>query len=206
MKRKKSSKRWMDEHFSDQYVQRAKDEGFRGRAAYKLEELDKKHRLFKPGMIVVDLGAAPGSWSQVVVKKVGGKGKVIASDILEMEPIHGVMFVQGDFREDQVLHELQQEMGAQKADLVISDMAPNISGVASIDQPASIYLAELALDLCNRVLHPEGRFLVKLFQGPGFDEYMKLMRDNFSHVTLCKPKASRPRSREVYALAHSLKL
>lgn len=196
----------MDEHFSDQYVQRAKDEGFRGRAAYKLEELDKKHRLFKPGMIVVDLGAAPGSWSQVVVKKVGGKGKVIASDILEMEPIHGVMFVQGDFREDQVLHELQQEMGAQKADLVISDMAPNISGVASIDQPASIYLAELALDLCNRVLHPEGRFLVKLFQGPGFDEYMKLMRDNFSHVTLCKPKASRPRSREVYALAHSLKL
>ena len=206
MKRKKSSKRWMDEHFSDQYVQRAKDEGFRGRAAYKLEELDKKHRLFKAGMIVVDLGAAPGSWSQVVVKKVGDKGKVIASDILEMEPIHGVLFVQGDFREDQVLHELQQEMGAKKADLVISDMAPNISGVASIDQPASIYLAELALDLCHRVLQPEGRFLVKLFQGPGFDEYKKLMRDNFSQVTLCKPKASRSRSREVYALAQGLKL
>lgn len=206
MKRKKSSKRWMDEHFSDQYVQRAKEEGYRGRAAYKLEELDNKHRLFKAGMIVVDLGAAPGSWSQVVVKKVGDKGKVIASDILEMEPIHGVLFVQGDFREEQILYELQQEMGAKKADLVISDMAPNISGVASIDQPASIYLAELALDLCHRVLQPEGRFLVKLFQGPGFDEYMKLMRDNFSHVTLCKPKASRPRSREVYALAQGLKL
>lgn len=204
MKRKKSSKRWLDERFADPYVMRAKQDGYRGRAAYKLEELDKRHKLFRPGMIVVDLGSAPGSWSQVVVKRVGNRGKVIASDILEMEPIDGVSFVQGDFREEAILRELVQQMGAQKADLVISDMAPNISGMASIDQPASLYLAELALDLCHRVLHPEGRFLVKLFQGPGFDEYKKLMRDNFSQVTLCKPKASRPRSKEVYALAQGL--
>jgi len=206
MKRKKSSKQWMDEHFSDQYVQRAKAEGYRGRAAYKLEELDKKHALFKRGMTVVDLGSAPGAWSQVVVKRVGNSGQVIASDILEMAPIHGVMFVQGDFREENILRELQQQMGAQRADLVISDMAPNISGMASIDQPASFYLAELALDLCQTVLKPEGRFLVKLFQGAGFDEYMHLMRNTFSQVTLCKPKASRPRSKEVYALASGLKL
>lgn len=196
----------MDEHFSDEYVLRAKEDGLRGRAAYKLQELDKKHRLLKPGMLVVDLGAAPGSWSQVAANKVGSKGKVIASDILEMEPIDGVLFLQGDFREEPVFDELLEQMGAKKADLVISDMAPNISGMASIDQPASLYLAELALDLCHRILRPEGRFLVKLFQGPGFDEYIKLMRDNFSHVTLCKPKASRPRSREVYALAQGLKL
>lgn len=196
----------MDEHFSDEYVLRAKQDGLRGRAAYKLQELDKKHRLLKPGMLVVDLGAAPGSWSQVAVKKVGSKGKVIASDILDMEPIQGVVFLQGDFREQPVLDELLLKMGAKKADLVISDMAPNISGMASIDQPASLYLAELALDLCHRILRPEGRFLVKLFQGPGFDEFVKVMRDNFSRVTLCKPKASRPRSREVYVLAQGLKL
>jgi len=196
----------MDEHFSDPYVQQAKSDGYRGRAAYKLEELDKKHGLLKPGMTVVDLGAAPGAWSQVVVKRLRGSGDVIASDILNMEPIHGVVFVQGDFREDDILRELQQQMRSKKADLVISDMAPNMSGMASIDQPASYYLAELAMDLCQRVLKPEGTFLVKLFQGQGFDEYMTLLRNSFSHVTVCKPKASRPRSKEVYALARGIDL
>lgn len=206
MNRKKSSKQWLDEHFSDPYVQQAKDDGYRGRAAYKLDELDKKYGLFKTGMTVVDLGAAPGAWSQVVVKRLHGSGQVIASDILDMEPIHGVMFVQGDFRDDDILRELQREMGSKKADLVISDMAPNMSGMASIDQPASYYLAELAVDLCHRVLKPEGTFLVKVFQGQGFDEYMALLRNSFSHVTVCKPKASRPRSKEVYALARGFNL
>jgi len=196
----------MEEHLSDQYVQRAKSKGYRGRAAFKLDELDKKHGLLKPGMTVIDLGAAPGSWSQVVVKRVGKSGTVIASDILEIQPIHGVMFVQGDFREENIMRELLQEMGSDRADLVISDMAPNMSGMASIDQPASYYLAELALDLCHRVLKPDGCFLVKLFQGAGIDEYMRELHNSFSQVTLCKPKASRARSKEVYALARGLNL
>lgn len=201
MAKSKSSKGWLKEHFKDEFVQRAQQEGFRSRAVYKLIEINEKDRLIKPGMTVIDLGAAPGGWSEFVVKKVGQKGQLIALDILPMEPIDGVRFIEGDFREDSVFDQLMETMNNQRADLVISDMAPNISGMGSVDIPRAYYLCELALDLARQVLKPDGGFLVKLFQGEGFDAYNKALKHSFSRVVMRKPRASRPRSREIYALA-----
>ena len=198
MAKSKSSKGWLKEHFDDPYVKRSQEEGVRSRAVYKLEELDLKDKLLKPGMSIVDLGAAPGGWSEYAVKKVGNKGKIIATDILAMDYLDGVDFIQGDFREDSVLDEILTAMDNQKADLVISDMAPNISGVGAIDQPASMYLVELALDLCRQILKPGGYFVVKVFQGEGFDQYKQEVKSCFKVVKIRKPKASRARSREVY--------
>jgi 23S rRNA (uridine2552-2'-O)-methyltransferase len=199
--RSKSSHRWLKEHFSDPYVKRAQAEGMRSRAAYKLEELIERDRIIKPGMVVVDLGAAPGGWSQVVRDRLGGSGRIVALDILPMPSIGGVTFLQGDFRDDRVLKALEQELGEQRVDLVLSDMAPNMSGVASVDQARAMELAELARDFAQSRLAPGGAFLVKLFQGAGFDEYLKDLRRRYTKVTMRKPKASRARSPEVYALA-----
>jgi len=198
MARSKSSKSWLKEHFDDPYVKRAQDEGVRSRAVFKLEELDQKDLLLRPGISLVDLGAAPGGWSEYAAKKVGTKGKIIATDILPMDYLDGVEFIQGDFREDSVLQAILAAMNNQPADLVISDMAPNISGVDAIDQPAAMYLVELALDLACQILKPGGNFVVKVFQGEGFDAYKKSVSEQFSVVKVRKPKASRPRSREVY--------
>ena len=198
MAKSKSSKGWLKEHFDDPYVKRAQDEGVRSRAVYKLEELDQKDHLLKPGITLVDLGAAPGGWSEYAAKKLAGKGKIIATDILEMDYLDGVEFIQGDFREDDVLQKLLDAMSNQKADLVISDMAPNISGVDAIDQPASMYLVELALDLARQILKPGSHFVVKVFQGAGFDDYKKDVKSSFKVLKVRKPKASRARSREVY--------
>lgn len=206
MGRSKSSQKWLQEHFSDEYVQRAKREGYRGRAVYKLLELDERYHILKPGMTVLDLGAAPGSWSEVAVKKLGRKGKMIASDILPMDEIEGVIFIQGDFHEDEVLNKIIAELGGRKADLVLSDMAPNMSGVDAIDLPRAMYLAELALDLAIRTLRKDGSLLVKLFHGDGFDDYVRSLKNDFPRVVVRKPKASRPRSREVYALASGYNL
>jgi len=200
MAKSKSSKGWLKEHFDDHYVKRAQDEGVRSRAVYKLEELDQKDNLLKPGITLVDLGAAPGGWSEYAAKKVGSKGKIIATDILDMDYLDGVEFIQGDFRQDSVLEKLLSAMDNQKADLVISDMAPNISGVDAIDQPASMYLVELALDLARQILKPGGHFVVKVFQGVGFEEYKKDVKTSFRVVKIRKPKASRARSREIYLL------
>ena len=205
MARSKSSKRWLSEHFDDEYVRRAQQEGYRSRAIYKLIEIQQKDHLFKPGMTVIDLGAAPGGWSEYAVKKLGGKGRMIALDILPMEPIAGVEIIQGDFREDAVLVQLLDVIGGAAADLVISDMAPNISGMEVVDIPRAYYLAELALDLARQVLKPGGGLLVKLFQGEGFDAYNKELRHSFKRVVMRKPKASRARSREIYALATGYK-
>lgn len=190
----------MREHVSDPYVQRAQKEGYRSRAAYKLLEIDKRDHLMKPGMVVIDLGAAPGGWSQVAASKVGGTGKVIALDILPMTPIFGVDFIQGDFREASVLAQLQEQLQGKQVRLVISDMAPNITGIAVTDQAGVIYLAELALDLAVQQLQPGGAFLVKVFQGAGFEGYLKLMRQHFTKVVTRKPDASRDRSSELYLL------
>lgn len=206
MSRSKSSKKWLKEHFEDEYVQRAQKDGYRSRAIYKLIEIQEKDRLIKPGMTVIDLGAAPGGWSEYAVKLVGKKGRMIALDILPMEPIAGVHIIEGDFREDEALNSLLQAMGEDKADLVFSDMAPNISGMDVVDIPRAYYLAELALDLAQRMLKPGGALLVKLFQGEGFDDYHRAMKQNFSKVVVRKPKASRARSREIYALATGYKL
>jgi 23S rRNA (uridine2552-2'-O)-methyltransferase len=205
MAKSKSSQDWLKEHFDDQYVKRAQQEGLRSRATFKLEEIDKKDKLIKPGMAVVDLGAAPGGWSDYALKKVGDKGKVIALDILPMTPLTGVHFIQGDFREDSVFEELNSVLNGQQIDLVISDMAPNITGVGSIDQPASMYLVELAFDFAITNLSKNGSFLVKVFQGEGFDAYLKAMRESFTKVVTRKPDASRARSREVYLLGRGLK-
>ncbi len=202
----KSSKRWLDEHFSDPYVQRARDEGYRGRAVYKLRELDERHGLFRRGMRVIDLGAAPGSWSEYLSRHYDGGVHVVASDILPMDPLSDVTFVQGDFTDDAVLQALLDTLDGRKADFVISDMAPNMSGNAAVDQPRAMHLAELALDLAEQVLTGQGGFLVKLFQGEGFDDYCAGLRRRFATVAVKKPKASRPRSREVYALARGFKL
>ncbi len=201
MGKSKSSKGWLKEHFNDEFVQRSQQDGYRSRAIYKLIEIDEKDRLIKPGMTVVDLGAAPGGWSEYAVKKAGAGGRVVALDILPMEPIDGVTFIEGDFREDAVLDALMKVMADARADLVISDMAPNISGMDSVDMPRAYYLAELALDLARQVLRPGGGFLVKLFQGEGFDAYNRALKSSFSKVVIRKPRASRARSREVYALA-----
>ncbi|WOD06355.1 23S rRNA (uridine(2552)-2'-O)-methyltransferase RlmE [Marinomonas sp. GJ51-6] len=205
MARSKSSNSWMKEHFDDPYVKKSQQDGYRSRASYKLIEINDKDKLFRPAMRVVDLGAAPGGWSQIAAKLVGDKGTIIASDILEMAPLPGVTFVQGDFTEQEVYEAILAEMGDEKADLVISDMALNMSGNSSSDQPQAMYLVELALDMAAQVLRPGGNFLVKVFQGEGFEEYLKAMRAQFSSVVTRKPDASRARSREVYLLGRQYK-
>jgi 23S rRNA (uridine2552-2'-O)-methyltransferase len=195
----------MHEHVNDPYVRRAQAEGMRSRAAYKLQQLAERDRLLKPGMTVVDLGATPGGWSQVAAKAVGESGRVVAVDLLEMAPVHGVTFIHGDFGDDAVLAEVEQALGGQGADLVLSDMAPNISGVAGTDQARSIGLAELALDFAVKHLKPRGNFLVKVFQGSGFETLVAEIRRHFVQVVIRKPEASRSRSNEVYVLAKGLK-
>jgi len=206
MAKSKSSKTWLKEHFDDEFVRRSQQDGYRSRAIYKFIEIDKKDRLVKPGMTIIDLGAAPGGWSEYCVKKLGKKGTIVALDILPMEPIEGVTIIEGDFRENLVFDELMTVIGVGennrgKVDLVISDMAPNISGMGSVDMPRAYYLSELALDLARQVLKPGGGLLVKLFQGEGFEAYNKELKSSFSKVVMRKPRASRARSREVYALA-----
>ncbi len=204
MKRSKTSKQWMHEHVTDTYVQRAQKEGYRSRAAYKLLEIDERDHLLKRGMVVVDLGATPGGWSQVAAARVGPSGKVIALDLLPLQPINGVEFILGDFREDSVLAQLEELLGSKPVGfavgLVISDMAPNISGIDITDQARAMHLAELALDFSVRHLQPGGAFLVKVFQGVGFEDYVKLMRSHFGRVVTRKPDASRGRSNELYIL------
>ena len=200
MKRTKTSKAWMQEHVNDPYVKLAQKDGYRARAAYKLLEIDDKDRLIKPGMVIVDLGSTPGSWSQVAIQRLKGNGRVIALDLLPMVGIPAVEFIQGDFREDEILAQLEEKLNGQQIDLVISDMAPNISGISSVDQPNAVYLTELAVDFSLKWLKPEGNFLVKVFIGSGFEEIVKIMRDSFEKVVTRKPKASRDRSTEVYLL------
>jgi len=206
MSKSKSSKQWLKEHFDDKYVLQSQQDGYRSRAIYKLIEINKKDKLLKAGMAVIDLGAAPGGWSQYAATQVGKKGKVIALDILPMDPLDDVLFIEGDFREDDVLARLMAAIGNDKADLVFSDMAPNISGMGVVDNPRAYYLAELALDLAEQVLKPGGGLLVKLFQGEGFDSYLKRLKSSFSRVVIRKPDASRQRSREIYALATGYEL
>lgn len=201
MKPSKTSKQWMREHVNDPFVQLAQKEGYRSRAAYKLLEIDAKDHLLKPGMAVVDLGATPGGWSQVAAAKVGRGGKVIGLDLLPLDPLAGVDFIQGDFRDDAVLQQLENLLQGKPVGLVISDMAPNICGVASADQARAMHLAELAMEFALEHLKPDGSFLVKVFQGAGFEDYYKLMRSRFVKVVTRKPKASRDRSSELYLLA-----
>jgi len=199
--RSKSSQRWLKEHFSDPFVKKAQAEGLRSRAAYKLEELVERDRLLKPGMVVVDLGAAPGGWSQWVRQSLGDSGRVIALDILDMPGLAGVEFLHGDFREDEVLSRLEASLQGKQVDLVLSDMAPNMSGVDAVDLPRAMHLSELAMDFADRHLRVEGTFLIKLFQGVGFDDYVRELRRRYAKVSIRKPAASRKRSPEVYALA-----
>jgi 23S rRNA (uridine2552-2'-O)-methyltransferase len=205
MARSKSSSRWLAEHVNDPYVKRAQIDGYRARAAYKLIELNDKDKLIRPGMLVVDLGSAPGSWSQIAAPLVGDKGRVVASDILPMDALANVDFIQGDFTEQSVFDQIMEKLGGQRADVVISDMAPNISGIDSADQAASMYLVELALDMARKVLKPKGDFLAKVFQGEGSDAYIKDARSSFDKVMVRKPAASRPRSREVYLVCKGFK-
>ena len=205
MARSKSSNKWLQEHFDDEFVKRSQQEGFRSRAVYKLEEIDQKDHLVKPGMIVIDLGAAPGGWSQYVARKQKGRGRIIALDILPMEPLEHVEFIQGDFLEDAVYQQLLATLGDARPDLVISDMAPNMSGMQAVDIPRAMYMAELALDFGTQVLKPGGNLLVKVFQGEGFDAYLKKLREHFNRVVMRKPRASRSRSREIYALGTGYK-
>ncbi|MDP8162359.1 23S rRNA (uridine(2552)-2'-O)-methyltransferase RlmE [Pasteurella skyensis] len=200
-KRSASSSRWLAEHFKDQFVQKAHKQKLRSRAYFKIDEIQRVDRLFKPNMTVVDLGAAPGGWSQYAVSQIGKKGRVIACDILDMNPIAGVDFLQGDFREESVLSALLERVGEKKVDIVMSDMAPNFSGTPEVDIPRAMYLVELALDMCRQVLTKNGSFVVKVFQGEGFDEYLKEIRAMFTKVKVRKPEASRGRSREVYIVA-----
>ena len=201
MARSKSSHRWLKSHFDDEYVKRAQRAGYRSRAVYKLEELQQKDRILRPGMTVVDLGAAPGGWSQYAAQLLKGSGRIIAMDLLAMDPLDGVEFLQGDFREEEVLDLLVETLGETPVDLVMSDMAPNISGMEAVDQPRSMYLAELAADFAARVLREGGDLLFKAFQGEGFDDLIKLLRSQYQQVKTRKPRASRPRSREVYVVA-----
>ncbi|KGQ57377.1 23S rRNA (uridine(2552)-2'-O)-methyltransferase RlmE [Gallibacterium anatis] len=205
-KRSASSTRWLNEHFKDKFVQQAHKQKLRSRAYFKLDEIQKTDKLFKPNMTVVDLGAAPGGWSQYVVTQIGERGRVIACDILDMDPIVGVDFLQGDFREEKVLNTLLEKIGDDKVDVVMSDMAPNFSGMPSVDIPRAMYLVELALDMCKQVLASQGSFVVKVFQGEGFDEYLREIRSLFKIVKVRKPEASRDRSREVYIVAMGYKL
>ena len=201
MARGKSSRRWLAEHFDDPYVKLAQKKGLRSRSAFKLLELQDKYQLIRPDMIVVDLGAAPGGWCQVAQSLLGDNGRLIAMDILPMEPLPGVQFIQGDFTEDESLHAIEEALQGKRVDLVLSDLAPNMSGVTAIDQAKAMYLAKLALDFMRAQLKPGGDFLVKLFQGEGFDDFVLEVRSLFGQVRVRKPKASRPRSREVYLLA-----
>jgi 23S rRNA (uridine2552-2'-O)-methyltransferase len=201
MAKTKSSRRWLDRHFSDAYVKRAQQEGYRSRAAYKLLEIQERDRLIHKGMTVVDLGAAPGGWSQVARRLVGESGRVLALDILPMEPLGGVTFLLGDFREDAALTGLHTALAGAPVDLVLSDMAPNVSGVAAVDQARAVHLCELALELACKALKPKGAMAVKAFQGEGFDAYLRQMRAAFAQVATRKPEASRSESREVYLVA-----
>lgn len=200
MSRSKSSKNWLKRHFADPYVKQAQEKGYRSRAVFKLLEIQEKDKLIKPGMTVVDLGAAPGGWSQIAKDWIGDKGRIIALDILPMEPIVGVEFIEGDFRDEAVLSKLESLVENKRIDLVISDIAPNMSGNDSVDQPRAMYLVELALDFTKQHLKPGGNFLAKVFQGEGFEDYLKDLRSNFDKVVTRKPKSSRDRSREVYLL------
>ncbi|WP_438363463.1 23S rRNA (uridine(2552)-2'-O)-methyltransferase RlmE [Thalassotalea mangrovi] len=201
-----SSNRWMQEHFDDEYVKKAQKLGLRSRAVFKIEEINQKDKLIKPGMTVVDLGAAPGGWSEYAAKVVGDAGQVVACDILPMDPLVGVDFLQGDFREDAVLDALLNRIDGRNVDTVMSDMAPNFSGNEATDQARSMYLVELALDMCNQVLKRNGSFVVKVFQGEGFDQFVKDVRQAFTSVKTRKPDSSRARSREVYIVATGYKL
>ncbi|MCU7882216.1 MAG: 23S rRNA (uridine(2552)-2'-O)-methyltransferase RlmE [Candidatus Thiodiazotropha sp. (ex Lucinoma aequizonata)] len=206
MKRSKSSRQWLDRHFNDEYVKKAQKAGYRSRAAFKLLEIQEKDRIIKPGMRVVDLGAAPGGWSQVARDLVGEKGAVSVLDILPMDPIAGVDFIQGDFREPLPLEEMRKWLAGEPVDLVISDMVPNVTGMASVDQPRAIYLCELALKFAREVLKPGGHFVAKAFQGEGFDAYLKALRGDFQRVVSRKPNSSRAKSREVYLVAVNFKI
>ena len=201
MARSKSSGRWLQRHFNDVYVRQAQQAGYRSRAAFKLLEINERDHILRPGMTVIDLGAAPGGWTQVAAKIVGERGRVIALDILPMDPMPDVRFIHGDFREDAVFAALLDMVGEQRVDLVISDMAPNISGMKSVDQPRAMYLAELALDLARKVLSPGGAMLVKAFEGEGMEAFRRELQISFKTLVTRKPKASRPSSREVYMLA-----
>lgn len=205
MNRSRSSSAWLNEHVHDAYVQKARAEGYRSRASYKLMEIDDKDRLIRSGDLIVDLGAAPGGWSQVAAKRLQGKGRVIAVDLLEMEPLRGATFLQGDFREQEILEQLEKLLDGERLGLVLSDMAPNISGIAVCDQARAIHLAELGLDFARNWLKPDGAFLVKLFQGHGFGDFLQEMRRTFKTVSSRKPDASRDRSPEVYLLGKTLK-
>ena len=205
MARSKSSNRWMQEHFDDEYVRMAQAKGYRSRAVFKLSEIQEKDHLINPGMNIIDLGAAPGGWSQFATQLIAKKDKLIALDILPMEPLEGVEFIQGDFTEETVLQQLYDVLANAPVNLVMSDMAPNMSGNKGIDQPRSIFLGELALDTAKAVLAKEGCFLVKLFQGEGFEAFHREVQSTFSKVVIRKPKASRPRSNEVYILAKGFK-
>jgi len=201
MPQSKSSKRWLKEHFTDKYVKLARQKGYRSRSAYKLLVIQEKDKIIEPGMVVVDLGAAPGGWSEVAAKLVGEKGRIIAVDILPMQQIPGVEFIQGDFTDNKVLEIVLQHLEKKPVDLVISDMSPNISGMKEIDQPRAMYLVELAWDFAQQVLKPGGAFLVKIFQGAGFEVLLKELKQNFTEVKIRKPEASRSRSKEIFLLA-----
>ena len=205
-KKKSSSRAWLKEHHDDPFVQRAQREGYRSRAVYKLIEINEKDRLIQPGMSVLDLGSAPGGWSQVAGVWVGDRGRVLASDILPMDHLPNVTFIQGDFTEQETYDQLMQALSGRRLDVVISDMAPNMSGLAAVDQPRAMYLVELATDLALRALSPGGAMLTKVFQGEGFEEWFRQIRERFERVITRKPSASRPRSREVYVVATGLKV
>jgi len=205
MTKHKNKQGWLDEHFSDEYVKKAQQMGLRSRAVFKLEEIDKKYRLFQPGQTVVDLGAAPGGWSEYAYKKVSNKGQVIALDLLDMAPIEGVDFIQGDFSDDSVYDQLQHLIDNKPINIVLSDIAPNMSGSKAIDQPRSMFLVELTLDFAKNALATNGSYVVKVFQGEGFDQFVVEARKVFNKVVIYKPKASRSRSREVYLYGQGLK-
>lgn len=205
MTRSKTSNQWLEEHFNDHYVKQSQQDGYRSRASYKLLELNEKDKLIRPGMVVVDLGSAPGGWSQIAGRLVGTKGRVVASDILPMDSVEGVDFIQGDFTDAVVFEQLTTLLGDSLADLVISDMAPNMSGMMAIDQPQAMYLVELALDMAKQVLKPKGSFVTKIFHGEGFDQYLKVLKTSFDKVVIRKPDASRARSSEVYVVAKGFK-
>ena len=205
MKRQKFRGRWLDNHVSDEYVQRARREGYRSRACYKLMEIDDKHQILRSGITVVDLGAAPGSWSQLAAKRIGPAGSIIAIDILDMVPMPGVKLIKGDFTADSTLENLMRHLSGEQVDLVISDMAPNLSGMREIDQPRAMYLAELALESASRMLRPGGALLVKCFEGEGITQFRQVLSRAFKQLFNLKPKASRPKSREIYMLARGFK-
>jgi len=205
MARSKSSGQWLQEHVNDPYVKQAQRDGYRSRSSYKLLQLNERDRLIRPGMLIVDLGSAPGGWSQVATRLAGEQGRVVATDILPMDPLKNVDFIQGDFTDETVLHQVLETLGGQQPQLVICDIAPNISGIDSADQASSMYLVELALDFVRRALAPQGDFVAKVFQGAGSDAFIKDVRGSFDKVFVRKPAASRPRSREVYLVAKGFK-